>query len=155
MPRRMAELVLLGGFLILAVLLYRSTAGYPPSVQGSTAMYVRFLGVALALLCGLEIVFALRKRERREPREGESDKMAVAARPLRFWGLFVLLLAYSALLSTLGFYLASALFLPLAMLLLGQRKPVTILLTTGGVLLFVYLVFVRLLEVSLPAMNIG
>ncbi len=145
MSKRIAELLLLSTFLILAVLLYRSTANFPSTVQGSTAMYVRFLGVALGGLCALELFFSLKKKQT------ETKKMDLAPRPVQFWGLLVLLVIYSALLSTLGFYLASTLFLPLAMLLLGGRKPLTICLSTAAVILFVYLVFDRLLQVSLPS----
>ena len=149
MPKRIAELALLGGFLILAVLLYRSTASYPETVQGSTAMYVRFLGVALGILCALELLVSWKKHS-----SNQGDKMDIAKNPARFWGLLLLMLVYSAALPGLGFYLSSALFLPLAMLLLGARKPISIALTSAGVLLFVYLVFARLLEVSLPAATI-
>ncbi|MBW1645233.1 MAG: tripartite tricarboxylate transporter TctB family protein [Deltaproteobacteria bacterium] len=146
MTRRQAELLLLCGFLILAVLLYRSTAAYPPTVQNSTARYVRFLGLALGFFSLLELGLWFRKGA-----AVKAEKLAVAAVPGRFWGLFILLVVYSASLTRAGFYLASAVFLPLAMLLLGARKPLTIVLTTGGVLLFIYLVFARLLAVPLPA----
>ncbi len=146
MSRRVAEALLLSAFLVLAVLLFRSTASYPESVQGSTAMYVRFLGAALGFLCALELIFSFKKRGEGKP----AKKMDIAVNPVRFWGLLLLLVIYCAALSKLGFYLASALFLPLSMLLLGARNFLTILLTSGGVLLFVYLVFARLLEVSLP-----
>jgi len=145
MTKRLAELVILSVYLILAVLLYCSTASYPVSVQGSTALYVRFLGMALAVFCSLELFLWFKNRGR-----VETEKMTIATVPKRFWGLFALLLVYSMSLSYLGFYLASALFLPLAMVLLGAKKPLSICLTSAGVLLFVYLVFAKLLEVPLP-----
>ena len=145
MTKRLAELLVLSGYLILAVLLYRSTASYPASVQGSTALYVRFLGMALGFFCSLEIFLWYKNRG-----QAATEKMTIAAVPMRFWGLFILLLIYSAALSYLGFYLSSALFLPLAMLLLGAKSPISITLTSAGVLLFVYLVFAELLEVPLP-----
>lgn len=114
-------------------------------VQGSTAMYVRFLGVTLGILCAIELLLWFKKRG-----QAKIDKLVMGKNPLRFWGLFSLLLVYAAVVSTLGFYLTSALFLPLAMLLLGARKPLTISLTSAGVLLFIYLVFAKLLEVPLP-----
>jgi putative tricarboxylic transport membrane protein len=147
MSKRIAEVLLLSGFLILAVLLYRSTASYPEFVQGSTAMYVRFLGGALGVLCVLELVVSFRNKKEKS---SDIDKMHIAANPVRFWVLLLLMVAYTAVLSMLGFYRASALFLPLAMVLLGAKNPLIILLTSGGVLLFVYLVFAKLLEVSLP-----
>ena len=145
MTKRLAELIILSGYLILAVLLYRSTASYPVSVQGSTALYVRFLGMALGLFCSLELYLWFRNRS-----QATTEKMTIATVPMRFWGLFILLLIYSTALSYIGFYISSALFLPLAMLLLGAKKPLSITLTSAGVLLFVYLVFATLLEVPLP-----
>jgi putative tricarboxylic transport membrane protein len=145
MTKRLAELLILSGYLILAVLLYRSTASYPVSVQGSTALYVRFLGMALGVFCCLEIFLWFKNRN-----QATTEKLTIATVPMRFWGLFILLLIYSTALSYLGFYLSSALFLPLAMLLLGAKKPLSIGLTSIGVLLFVYLVFAKLLEVPLP-----
>jgi putative tricarboxylic transport membrane protein len=145
MTKRLAELLILVGYLILAVLLYRSTASYPQSVQGSTAMYVRFLGTALALLCTFELFLWMKKRGREK-----KENLNIAAVPVRFWGLLTLLVIYSALLSTFGFYLTSAVYLPLGMILLGEKKPLRISLTSAGTLLFVYLVFAKLLEVPLP-----
>ena len=145
MTKRLAELLILTGYLILAVLLYLGTASYPVSVQGSTALYVRFLGIALAFFCSLELFLWFKNRG-----QEETEKMTIATIPGRFWGLFILLLLYSISLSYLGFYLASAVFLPLAMLLLGAKKLLSICLTSAGVLLFVYLIFAKLLEVPLP-----
>jgi len=145
MTKRFAELLILSGYLILAVLLYRSTASYPAAVQGSTALYVRFLGMALGFFCSLELFLWFKNRA-----QTKSEKLTIATVPMRFWGLFALLLIYSTALPYLGFYLSSALFLPLAMLLLGAKKPLSISLTSIGVLLFVYLVFAKLLEVPLP-----
>lgn len=145
MSKRFAELLILSGYLILSVLLYRSTESYPLSVQGSTAMYVRFLGTALGVLCTIELLLWFKKRG-----QGEGENLNLAAAPLRFWGLAILLVLYSASLSLLGFYLSSAIFLPLAMVLLGAEKPLAIGITSAGVLLFVYLVFAKLLEVPLP-----
>lgn len=144
MSKRQTELLILVGYIVLAVLLYRSTAGYPQSVQGSTAMYVRFLGTALGVLCFIELFLWLQNRGE------ESEPMRMTTAPLRFWGLLALLLTYSALLSFFGFYLTSAVYLPLGMLLLGERKPLRVVLTTTGTILFVYVVFARLLEVPLP-----
>ncbi|GAB6051495.1 hypothetical protein JCM17960_03150 [Magnetospira thiophila] len=145
MTKRLTEALILCGFLVLAVLLYDSTASYPVSVQGSTALYVRFLGLALGILCTLELLMWMKKRGQDQPK-----KMVIAEAPVSFWGLFVLLVVYSIALTPLGFYLASGVFLPVAMVMLGARNPFSVGLTSGGVLLFVYLVFAKVLEVPLP-----
>jgi len=144
MTKRAAELLLLGAFLVLAVFLYQSTAGYPQNVQGSTANYVRFLAISLGILCAAELCLCLAK-------VGEGrGKLNMAKAPFRFWGLLILLIVYSVILEQIGFYIASALFLPAAMVVLGARKKIQICCTTIGVLGFVYLVFEKLLTVPLP-----
>ncbi len=117
MTKRLAELLILVGYLVLAVLLYRSTASYPQSVQGSTAMYVRFLGVALAILCTFELFLWVQQRS-----SASKERLRITTAPVRFWGLLILLIIYSALLSTFGFYLTSAAYLPLGMVLLGEKN---------------------------------
>ncbi|MGL1930483.1 MAG: tripartite tricarboxylate transporter TctB family protein [Desulfotalea sp.] len=144
MTKRVAELLLLTVFLVLAVFLYNSTASYPQNVQGSTANYVRFLAISLGILCATEICLCLAKvGEGRQP-------LNIAKAPFRFWGLLISLIVYSVILEPLGFYIASALFLPITMVILGARKKLQISLTSLGVLVFVYLVFEKLLTVPLP-----
>ena len=145
MTKRVTELLILGAFLLLAILLYWSTAAYPESVQGSTAVYVRFLAISLGILCAVEVGAWIKTKE-----DTISEKLNITAAPRKFWGLFVELVIYSQLLEPLGFYLASLLFLPVAMVTQGSRKPLSIVLTTAGVLLFVFLVFEMLLAVPLP-----
>jgi putative tricarboxylic transport membrane protein len=74
----------------------------------------------------------------------------MTAAPFRFWSLLILMFAYSLLLEYLGFYVTSALFLPLTMFVLGARKVFSIALTSGGVLIFIFLVFGKILSVPLP-----
>ncbi|SIO28088.1 tripartite tricarboxylate transporter TctB family protein [Halodesulfovibrio marinisediminis] len=150
MTKRFAELLLLGGFLVLAVLLYNSTAAYPKFVQGSTAAYVRFLAICLGILCLFELFFSSKNKKE----NGQKAPLNMADAPRRFWGLCILLFIYAASFEFLGFYLASAIFLPTTMFLLGARKPVSITLTTVSILLFVYLVFEKLLGVFLPTSSL-
>ena len=145
MTKRISELLLLSIFLLIAILLYKSTAGFPDMVQGSTATYIRFLAISLGTLCLLEVILWLRKQER-----DEKKKLNLATAPARFWALLTVMFGYSMLLEPLGFYLASALFMPSTMFILGTRNKLHIILTSGGVLLFVYLVFAKLLGVPLP-----
>ncbi len=130
----------------LAVVLYTSTAGFPEMTQGSTATYIRFLAISLGILSLLELLLKMRKSERGKDRE----QMKITDTPVKFTALLVLMFVYAMLLEPLGFYVASAMFLPLAMYILGSREYLTAGLTTGGVLLFVYLVFGLLLGVPLP-----
>ncbi len=143
MPKKYAELLLIGLFLLVAVFLYVSTAAYPKAVQGSTAEYVRFLALSLGLLCVIDGIISIRAKK-------DSTRVQLSKSPKKFWILFLLLLIYAASFPLLGFYIASALFLPSTMLVLGARNLSSICLTTLGVLAFVYGVFEKLLEVYMP-----
>lgn len=145
MTKRSVEALILCGFMVLAVLLYYSTASYPASVQGSTANYVRFLGLALGVFVAAELLLWIKRR-----RAEEAEMLILAEAPVPFWGLFALLCVYCASITYLGFYASSGLFLPAGMYLLGERNVWKIGLTSGGILLFIYVVFAKLLEVPLP-----
>ena len=148
MSQRLVSVVLLAGFLVLAVLLHRSTASYPAFVQGSTASYVRFLAWSLGVLCVAELGLSWLRERGREAKE-EKEKSAEEFGK-RFWALLVLLFAYGLSLDPFGFFPASIVFLPVAMFAMGARRPVSIVATTAGILVFIHLVFVELLELHLP-----
>ncbi|TKB09268.1 tripartite tricarboxylate transporter TctB family protein [Desulforhopalus sp. IMCC35007] len=145
MTKRGAEIVFLIGFLIMSLLLFKSSARFPEVVQHSTASYVRFLALCLGGLSIIEILLWVKNRS-----TAKSKMLDLTSAPFRFWSLLVLMFAYAMLLEPLGFYLASLLFLPITMVILGARKKLQIILTTGGVLVFVYIVFAELLSVPLP-----
>ena len=144
MRSRLVEILLLAGFLIVAVLLHRSTASYPSFVQGSTASYVRFLAVSLGVLSAAQLLLSLRRHAVADGGETGSRN------PRRFWALLILLGLYSWALGPFGFFAASLAFLPLTMVAMGGRRPLPVILTSAGILVFVYFVFVELLEVHLP-----
>lgn len=146
MTKRLAEIVVLTVFTAISIALYLSTASFPESTQGSTAAYIRFLAVALAALCLLELFLKSKKSNK----TSDNIRMKITDAPVKFSGLLICMFVYAMLLEPLGFYLASAMFLPLTMYLLGARKVLSIVLTSGGVLLFVFLVFAKLLGVPLP-----
>ena len=145
MTKRLAEILILLSFLVIAIALYSSTADFPEMVQGSTANYIRFLAVSLGMLCLVEVGLWWRKKEKEA-----GKKLDLTSAPVRFWSLLVLMFVYSLLIELLGFYVTSALFLPITMFVLGARNIVLTLVTSGGVLLFIFLVFGKILGVPLP-----
>ncbi|PIE56349.1 MAG: hypothetical protein CSA34_04505 [Desulfobulbus propionicus] len=146
MPKRLAEILILGCFMGIAAALYMSTSKFPEVTQNSTALYIRFLATFLGIFSLIELLLKMRKSQAGK----DQETMRVTAAPGKFTALLLLMFIYAMLLEPLGFYLASALFLPLTMYILGSRKPLAIALTSGGVLLFVFLVFAKLLGVPLP-----
>lgn len=145
MTKRLAEILVLSLFAVIAIMLYRSTASFPDMTQGSTGTYIRFLAVCLGALSLLELGLNMRKKAKED-----TSVLNITSAPGMFISLLILMFLYAILLEPLGFYLASALFLPATMYMLGARKPVSIVLTSGGVLLFVFLIFAKLLGVPLP-----
>lgn len=145
MTKRLTEILILGAFLFISVGLYKSTASFPDMVQGSTATYIRFLSISLGLLCLVEVGLWMRKKS-----QEQGKKLNMTSAPFRFWSLLILMFIYSLLLEFFGFYVTSALFLPVGMFVLGARSVVSIGLTSGSVLLFIFLVFGKILGVPLP-----
>jgi hypothetical protein len=68
--------------------------------------------------------------------------------------LILLVLAYIRIMPYLGFLLSTPLFLVVAMLLFGVRKPLPILLSGVGVTLAVYGIFYSLFQILLPKFSL-
>ncbi len=147
MQKKWADRALLAVFIVMAVLLYRSTASYPGIAQATSAKYVRFLAVFIGVLCLAQLVYGLLQEHGRE-------MLVLTDHRRRFGGLFVALVVFALAFEPLGFYLSAAVFIPLVSWILGYRRPVVIGLTTAGTLGFVWLIFVQLLSVRLPGIEI-
>lgn len=144
MTRETLDRIVLAGFVVMAVLLYSSTADYSGIAQKTSAKYVRFLALSFGLLSSVQLLMSWRSRR-------------LAAKPLdlfgragRFFGLLAALVAFAALFKTLGFFIPAAVFIPAVAILLGYRNLPVIAVSTGGVLIAVWLVFIQLLSVNLP-----
>ena len=64
--------------------------------------------------------------------------------------IFAIVVAYVVLIDLVGFFVSSALFMPACMLFMGYKKPLPMILTTIGMLAFIYILFVVQLKVRLP-----
>lgn len=79
----------------------------------------------------------------------ESKKTSTSA----FAGAMVSLVAiviYAVLMENLGFFISTAIFCPIGMYALGQRKWLTMFGVTAGLDLFVYVLFVTQLQLQMP-----
>lgn len=142
------RLVLLA-FIVVAVLLYTSTASYTGIAQTTSARYVRFLALAFGGLSALQLIGSLRSGW--HPRwDGPID---IFGRLDRFVMVVGALIGFALAFEPLGFFVSAALFLPLLALGLGYRNILAVALTTIGVLGAVWLLFVKLLAVNLPGLG--
>ena len=143
MTRETLDRLVLGGFIVLAVLLYVSTASYTGIAQKTSAVYVRFLALSFGGLSAVQLLFSLRKAVRHEA-------LDLFGRAGRFFGLIAGLIVFAVSFESLGFFLPAAVFIPVIAWMLGYRNWVVIAGSTAAVLLGVYLIFIRLLSVNLP-----
>ncbi|QCO57558.1 tripartite tricarboxylate transporter TctB family protein (plasmid) [Pseudorhodobacter turbinis] len=143
MTRETLDRLVLGGFIVLAVLLYISTASYTGIAQKTSAVYVRFLAISFGGLSAVQLLFSLRAAASDEP-------LDLFGRAARFFGLVAALILFAVSFESLGFFIPAAVFIPAVAWMLGYRNPVVIGLSTGAVLLGVYLIFIRVLSVNLP-----
>ena len=146
MTKRNVDRAVLAAFIVMAVLLYFSTANYTGIALKTSAKYVQFLAIAIGVLCSVQLIFNL-------VRDKSSSRLVITENMSRFIGLLAALVLFAILFEPLGFFIPAAVFIPVMAYFLGYRKPIAIGLTTIGVLLFVYLVFVQLLSVNLPGFN--
>ena len=147
MQRKWADRGLLVVFIVMAVLLFRSTASYPGIAQATSAKYVRFLAVFIGGLCLAQLAFGML-------RDHGNAVLRLTDHRRRFVGLFLALVVFAIAFKPLGFYLSAAFFIPIVSWMLGYRRPLVIGLTTAGTLGFVYVVFVQLLSVRLPGLEL-
>jgi len=140
--KKPGELALAAFFVFLGIVLFVSAAGFPERAQTSTAVYVRFIGVAMTILAAVDFVISLRK---------ESAKVELFSNKKFFFGLVGLMLAYMILLMlNVGFMIATIPFLAATSLLLGYRNWKIMGISFVGILLATYFVFFRLLQVPMP-----
>jgi hypothetical protein len=140
--KKHGELGLAAFFVVLGVMLVISAGNFPERAQTSTAVYVRFVGLGMAILAGADFLLTLRK---------EGAVIELFANKVYFFGLVGLMIAYMVLLMLdVGFLVSTLPFLIGASILLGYRKWRTMAITFVTTLLATYFIFFRLLEVPMP-----
>ncbi len=144
MTKNAADRAVLALIIVMAVLLYGSTANYTGIAIKTSARYVRFLAVFIGVLAVAQLGFSFLRHNK------TGEKLNITGHPVRFAGLLIALIVFAILFVPLGFFIPAAVFIPLISVLLGYRNPVVLGATTVGVLAFVYLVFIKLLAVNLP-----
>lgn len=146
MTRKLVDRALLALFIVMAVLLYNSTASYTGIALKTSAKYVQFLAVSIGILSAIQLGFSIL-------RNPDTGKLVLSENMFKFVGLLIGLILFAMSFEHFGFFIPALIFIPVIAVLLGYRNYVTIAATTIGVLLFVYLVFIKLLSVNLPGFN--
>jgi len=112
-----------------------------PDRAAAAARYIFFLAGMLAVL---SLILLLQRTS------SPDSHVRWVRSPKNFTLTLASMVGYGILISFIGFFPASALFMAALSWMLGFRRPVFILLGTGLILGFVWLVFVHFLGVPVP-----
>lgn len=145
MSKKLIDFIILAIFIGLAVGLYHSTAEFPKFAQKTTAIYIKFLAMSLGVLTCVQLFLSARAKNKKS-----NETLTFMEDPSRFFLLFIAIIFYAVALEYIGFYLSSALFLPVANIIMGYRDPKIMVIVSISILAFVYFVFSQLLGVPLP-----
>lgn len=146
MTKKIADRAVLALLIVMAVLLYSSTANYSGIAIKTSAKYVKFLAVFIGVLSVGQLAFSLWK-------DRSESRLLLTEHWPRFASLMVGLIIFASVFESLGFFIPAAIFIPVMAIVLGYRSYPIIAATTVGVLAFVWLVFIQLLSVNLPGIN--
>ncbi|MGO1530583.1 MAG: tripartite tricarboxylate transporter TctB family protein [Micrococcaceae bacterium] len=144
---RLGDRLVAVGLIGFAVFIFVYTADFPAASQPLDPGIDAFPRIVAALIGGLALALLVK------PREWEKFPRGFGV--LRVVGTIVLITFYYFAIQPLGFVITSAVFLIAHTLLVGVRKPISIIVITliGSVGLF-YL-FRNILDVPLPRSGIG
>ena len=140
MTRSSMNRLFAAGGLGLAAALFLGANSFPDRAADA-ARYIFFLAGTLAVL---SLVLFLQKT----PSPDSHVKWVRA--PRNFTVTIAVMITYGILIPWLGFFPASGFFMIALSWMLGFRRPLFVLLATGLILGFVYLVFVHFLGVPVP-----
>lgn len=145
LQKKYLEIALSLLFVLLAVLLYGSADTVNQAVSkastDSTSAYVNALAIMLGLVASVEFVMSI---------FSSPAEIVFTKNPMKFGGLILLLIAYVWSMEFIGFVLATLLFLPATMRMMGYKSWVKSLMISAGITLFVYLLFQVGFEILLP-----
>ena len=123
----------------LAVFLY--ARGWPMEA----GLYPRAVSVLIFILSSVLLV---KPQDERKKTPGSMLQEAIENKNVLF--IVLLTIAFVASIETLGFFIALPVYLMAAQLLMGLRRPKSILLATAIITVVIYLIFVTLLGIRIP-----
>ncbi len=136
--------------ILLSALMIRSSLQSGAAVQGTAmgpGVWPMILSVAMILLSVILIIQTL-VRPRPEGEEKPIDFRSPGMK--RIYILIGLLALFCLLLKLFGFYIAIIYLIPSVMFLLGERRPLVLIGLTAGIVVFIFIVFVMLLQLKMP-----
>ena len=108
-------------------------------------LYPRAISVLIFILSS---VLLIKPQDERRKTPDSMIKEAIQNKNVLF--IVLLTIAFVAGIETLGFFIALPIYLVAAQLLMGLRRPKSILMATAIITVVIYLVFVTLLGIRIP-----
>ncbi|CEP67002.1 Protein of unknown function DUF1468 [Moorella glycerini] len=144
MPMWVGETIISVALIILSMFFLIYSNDFPKAINPADvgpAAFPRLLSSLVILFALTQIVLSLRKKI--------TDKININEPLLVILGIALSFL-YPILISSFGYFYVTPFFLIILILLLGNKNWIHILGVGIGFTLFIYLVFYRFLQVSLP-----
>lgn len=136
--------VYFGGVSLLALLYLHSVAN--KMGPGSRAFPVLFLQIA-EIISALILISGIRNTLRNK----DNSAFGFTFQTIKFpFAYYCFILLYALGIFIIGFFVSTAVFAVVSMIIMRYRKKIPIICTTAGLIAFVYLVFVVILSVRMP-----
>jgi len=143
--RKYIEIIISIFFIVLAALLYGSADTVNQAVSqastDSTSTYVDTLAIVLGIAGAIELVMSI---------ISSPSMLEFTKNPSKFILLIISLIGYVWIMEYIGFIIATLLFLPVTMKIMGYKSTFKALIISIGITLFVYLLFQVGFEILLP-----
>lgn len=135
--------VWIGTILIaLSIIFYEMAGSFS---NQSAALWPRAVLVIIIILSVMLLIRGLRLTQQKA--DAELIPLGTLTGPMIAIALIIL---YAVLMKFTGYFISSAIFLPVGMFLLGQRNWKILLGVTAGLEIFIYVLFVTQLQLRMP-----
>ena len=144
---------------IIALWILRQSQTLGVAAEGTamgSGVWPSILGGAMIILAIALAVETLIKslKQKKTPGDETPDEAPLidfkSAGMKRIYIMMGIFLVFALLIKLFGFYISLIFLIPATMVLFGERRPKVIAIFTAGILIFVFLVFVLMLDLRLP-----
>ncbi|WP_051534219.1 tripartite tricarboxylate transporter TctB family protein [Desulfitibacter alkalitolerans] len=148
MRRLKADIILLCILCLVSIFLYYKSLNFPKGAD----TFPQVLIIIVLILSVYQIAASFIKKEAFQPQREKQEKSLQISWNQKYssYIIFIFSVAYAVLITRLGFFISTAIFISTAMWFLGARKLTAYVFSTLGISLFIYFLFVMQLKVPLP-----
>lgn len=148
MRRLKADIIILCILCLVSIFLYYKSLSFPKGAE----TFPQVLVVIVLVLSVYQIAASFIKKEAFQQQKEQKDKSQHTnwVREYSPYIIFMFTVIYAILITRLGFFVSTFIFICSAMWFLGARRVTAYVFSTLGISLFIYFLFVMQLKVPLP-----